>query len=742
MLLISLASHARALAIGLAITAFGSSCAWAGDDGRGRHRNKPQVVVISLDGARADIVERYLDTGVLDRRRGLGRLDRHGVVAEQNITLTPSVTAVAHIGIATGSTSAHNDIPANTFHPVGATIATSISGFAAPIGGYQVSPLGPSPVPTAEPLWVQLRRAGKEVVTATWPGGDGADIRIAGTIVQAATPTRVTDYTVPFGAFGGLGAQGFSLASASFVPAGPALEAQLAAAGHPSLSPAQVTAAPVETIWCAPGVTATCANTPSANRTLKFEIKAAAIDTTNDHVTNYDTLVFFEATAGIPPGPFLLPATGPAYAKVGGPSARFFFEGSGNKIGTAFFVTHLTQDLSTARFARVAANFIPRNAPVLADVDDINDNVGFWAPQPDFRIPERLSPGFGPFPDAELEAIYLDQVRTFVDYQTRVALRAIAQSPDADLVMIYIEQPDGSGHQFTLTDRRQATDPLDNRTIGTPGHPAGAIGQDPAKVARYADHLRFAYQQANAAVERILDAVGSRHDGEPLRDVFVVSDHGMAPFHTAVNLRQLLIDAGIDVTKIGIRTTGPATNIYVNLQGREPGGTVAPADFVPLVAQVAAALRAARDPNAFYNPRATHLFSHVFTRPNACGTPGLCTDANIGQDTGDVLALMIEGYNFDGIQTPVVPRLGDVAAAVPVYSVPNFYGAHGHDSELASMSAILYAAGPSIKQGRKLRTVHNIDIAPTVMEILGVAPAPTVDGEVLDRILRHGKDSD
>jgi len=60
-------------------------------------------------------------------------------------------------------------------------------------------------------LWIQLRKAGKKVVTATWPGSDGADISIAGTLVQAAVPTRTTDYTLPFGAFGGLGAQGFSL---------------------------------------------------------------------------------------------------------------------------------------------------------------------------------------------------------------------------------------------------------------------------------------------------------------------------------------------------------------------------------------------------------------------------------------------------------------------------------------------------------------------------------------------------
>src|SRR5262249_60727840 len=123
-------------------------------------------------------------------------------------------------------------------------------------------------------------------------------------------------------------------------------------------------------------------------------------------------------------------------------------EGTGAMVGAAYFVSALSPDLSVVRFARYSADFIPRNTPALADVDDINNNVGFWRPQADFRIPERLSPGFTNFPDTELEAMFEDMVRTFVRYQTRVAERAILRNPDADLVMVYIEQPDGSEHQF------------------------------------------------------------------------------------------------------------------------------------------------------------------------------------------------------------------------------------------------------------------------------------------------------
>ena len=701
----------------------------------------PQVVLISLDGAQPELVERYLKTGVLDPREGLGLLRAHGICARQNITATPSVTAVSHIAIATGATAVHNDIPANTFHPVAASIGTGISGFAAPIGGYQISPLAATPAPSAEPLWVRLRGAGLKVVSATWPGSDGADIRIAGSVVQNAAPTRTTDYSVPFGAFGGLGAQGFTLSASDFQLAGEPLAGQLLAAGRSSYSPVHVTVNPLQTIYCAPTTASTCGTTNASGRTLQFDLKAAALDTSDDATVNYDTLVVFEARAGVLPGPIAPPSTGPAYVKRGGGSSTLFFEGSGNKVGTAFFLAHLAPDLSSVRLVRYAANFIPRNQAVIGVVDDVNDNIGFWASQPDFRIPQRLGPGFAAFPDLELEAVYRDQVLTFTEYQTALAVHAIRRNPEADLVMIYFEQPDGSGHQFKLTDPRQASDPALAASIGTPGNPPGASGQDAAKVARYADYLAFAYRSANHAVQRILDEVGVDQHGAPLRDVIVVSDHGMAPFHSAVQLDNLLANAGVDTRLLAIRTTGPAANIYVNLAGREAGGSVTADAYPALVDGIATVLRGASDPNATYNPARARLFSPVWTRPAGCGRPGFCINDNVGQDSGDVVALMVEGYNFDGTQIPPVLRLGDSDANVTnVFSVPNFYGAHGHDSNLPSMSAILYAAGPSLERGKTLRVVRNIDIAPTILHILGVAPAASVDGEVIPRILRKRKD--
>jgi len=691
----------------------------------------PKVIVISLDGATPRLVKEYTEDGALDRTRGLGRLAARGLSARENVTTNPSLTAVAHVAITTGSTAAHNDIPANTFHLVASPLTSTISGFGAPIGGYLIDgPGGPaeSASVTAEPIWLALRAAGKTVVTATFPGGDGVDVRVpghpAGTIVQPASE-RTVDVTVPFGAFGGIGAQGFTLVAADFSAAPPPTLAQLAAAGRASFSPVLEKTTPLETFTVGGA---------------GFTIRVAALDTTDDGQVNYDTLVFFDATRGIQPGPFAPPSTGPAYVKAADRrSALFYLEGSSTRAGTSFYVTHLAPDLATVRLARMSANFIPRNPAVLGDVDDINTTVGFWVPQPDFRIPERLSPGFTTFPDEELEAIYEDLVTSFVEYQTRVALRAIAREPDADLVMIYIEQPDGSGHQFLLTDPRQPTNIADPGSIGS--------GQDPAKIARYRTYLQRAYRVASDAVQRIIDAVGTDGGGRPRSNVFAVSDHGFAPFHTAVNLNAYLASRGFSTATVRAITSGPAVNVYINLAGRELNGTVTPAEYLVLQRQVAEALAELRDTNPNYTKggRPTRVFDVIHTRPLPTDPNdpsfGRGTSPVIGQDSGDVFALLSLGYNFDGIQGAGIVRKDDPPAATPILSLPNFYGAHGYDPAHPEMSAIFYAAGPDIRSGRLTR-VRNIDLAPTIARLLGVEPAPTVDGQALPvRIPRRVKTS-
>ena len=679
---------------------------------------RPKVILISLDGATPRFINDYLDKGILSSDKGLGLLKSKGVTAQENITCTPSLTAACHISIGTGSTNANTDVITNSFHLVASPFTSNISGFGAPIGGYSIPGPAESPSPTANPVWLALRQSGKKVIAATFPGADGVNVTVPGLtnspIVQSASK-RTVDYTVPFGAFAGLSEKGFSLTKADFGAAPQTTTDQLTAVGRYSYSPVLQKTTTLESFTVG-GVS--------------YTIQVAALDTTNDGVTNYDTLAFFDATQGIQPGPYTLPSTGPAFVRVKDKTfSPFYLEGSSNKAGTGFYVTKLASNLSTVRFVRFSANSIPRNPAVLADVDDINNNVGFWANQSSYYFLERLASGLDSFPDSELEAIYEDQVRNFVDYQTRVVLRAIDQHRDADLVLTYIEQPDGSEHQFLLTDPRQATNPRDPNTIGD--------GQDQAKIVRYQKYVQTAYKTADKAVQSIIKAVGTDKEGRPKSNIIVVSDHGFATFHTSVDMNNFLKNNGFDTTKVRAVTSGPAANIYINLKGREPNGTVTAEEYVTLQQQIVDALKAAADTNPNYTQgsESVPLFDKVYARPLPSGpndSPiGTGTSEFIGQDAGDVLGIMTLGYNFDGTQSPVVTRLGDDPSATPVLSVSSFYGAHGYDANLPEMSASFFAAGPDIAPGT-LEQIRNIDVAPTISKLLGVEPASTVQGSAID----------
>src|SRR5262249_9032823 len=184
-------------------------------------------------------------------------------------------------------------------------------------------------------------------------------------------------------------------------------------------------------------------------------------------------------------------------------------------------------------------------------------------------------------------------------------------------------------------------------------------------------------------------------------------------------------------------TSGPAANVYISLQGREPNGTVSKSDYLKLRKKVMSLLKGLQDTNPNYTNGAASVpvFEKVIFRatPGGVNDPnfGLDTKPYIGQDSGDIFALMSIGYNFDGTQNPVVQRLGDAPSATPVLSLPNFYGAHGHNPKQPDMNAFFAAIGPDIKQGPVSIGVHQIDLAPTIEKILGVPPAATVEGKAL-----------
>lgn len=90
----------------------------------------------------------------------------------------------------------------------------------------------------------------------------------------------------------------------------------------------------------------------------------------------------------------------------------------------------------------------------------------------------------------------------------------------------------------------------------------------------------------------------------------------------------------------------------------------------------------------------------------------------------DLMLVAKRGYSFDR----------DHRGTNPIKDVGSRKGAHGHLPDPPYMHAMFVAAGAGIKPGIQLKTVSNLDVAPTIAKLLGVE-LPTAEGRVLTEIL-------
>jgi predicted AlkP superfamily pyrophosphatase or phosphodiesterase len=102
---------------------------------------------------------------------------------------------------------------------------------------------------------------------------------------------------------------------------------------------------------------------------------------------------------------------------------------------------------------------------------------------------------------------------------------------------------------------------------------------------------------------------------------------------------------------------------------------------------------------------------------------GMPTPAE-NQGMGDLVLYAKDGYAFfQGLDGAEVVR-----------ESKTYLGTHGYPNSDPELDGIFLASGYGIKPGVKLERVRNLDVAPTIAELLGV-PLPNVDGRVLTEIL-------
>jgi predicted AlkP superfamily pyrophosphatase or phosphodiesterase len=225
----------------------------------------------------------------------------------------------------------------------------------------------------------------------------------------------------------------------------------------------------------------------------------------------------------------------------------------------------------------------------------------------------------------------------------------------------------------------------------------------------YGPHTPEAYKAVKESDQQIAEIWESLQQ-PPLAGqstLFVVSDHGFAPYEKFVRPNVVLKDLGLIATdakdqvvsrKAWCVAQGGSAFIYVLDSGQNAE--------IPALKQRLGRLEgvaAVVGPEGFAN----------------LGLPQ--PEAN--SESPDFVLLTNPGYSFAEQVT------GDAVA-----SAGGLKGSHGHDPAPAYMHATFVAAGAGIKPGVQLDLIQNVDVAPTIARLMGLAMTD-VDGRVLDEIL-------
>ncbi len=197
----------------------------------------------------------------------------------------------------------------------------------------------------------------------------------------------------------------------------------------------------------------------------------------------------------------------------------------------------------------------------------------------------------------------------------------------------------------------------------------------------------------DSCVEKLVTAVNEA--GLADRTTFlIVSDHGFKAYTKQIKPNAALKAAGLD-KQVYVLPEGGTAFVYF-----EPV-----ADAAKLVPQVRKALAGVEG---------IDRIAGVEDYPSL-GLPHPDKDPQFGH----LLLAAADGYSFSGATG------GPVTAEVPQQG-----GSHGYLASESDMNPIFIASGYGVRKGVSLGVVSNIDLAPTIAKLLGVA-LPTAKGKVL-----------
>jgi len=248
-------------------------------------------------------------------------------------------------------------------------------------------------------------------------------------------------------------------------------------------------------------------------------------------------------------------------------------------------------------------------------------------------------------------------------------------------------------------------------------HPANR-GREPQPEMRAV--IERHYQECDAIVGRAL----ARADDATL--FVVLSDHGFGSFQRGVHVNRWLLDHGLLAVKPGLEPGEPAGDllagidwgrtkayaiglgsVYLNIEGREGEGVVKPAEARELAVEIAARLRGLEDPH-----RGEVAVRDVKTREEIWHGP-------YAEDSPDLVVLFADGYRVSW---------GTALGAVPEGwfedNVRKWGGDHIVDPPL--VPGVLF-----MNRAFNGKAPHLLDLAPTVLDALGVPKGERMEGKSL-----------
>ena len=301
--------------------------------------------------------------------------------------------------------------------------------------------------------------------------------------------------------------------------------------------------------------------------------------------------------------------------------------------------------------------------------------------------------------------------------------KLLAERYSWDMLFTQIHAPDGIHH-----------DELNSICSDSPTY-------DVTKENESWDRIRGTYRILDEMVGEIAE---NCVDEETL--TIVLSDHGCIPTRKRVMIELFLRNEGlivykknssgrlvIDLTKSKVISgiNYVTQNIWINLEGRDPSGIVAPTDFEKVRSKVLNILTLLKDPETGERP-----ISLVLRKE----------DAKVlgqgGNRLGDVIYFFKEGYTnkfangITGIDPGDIPRTGFEL----VLEGPEFGRHHSYLPEVdycgCSVKAIFIMSGPGIRKNYvRPSPIRTVDVAPTIAFLANINYPAQSEGMVIRDIL-------